>query len=86
MKSAVTQASCAESGTSNVKFHVVERRQGILWAVCGTGNDGGTFMSDQTLPAHTISPPSRCRKSLCQRRFYGADQDAAAGVPEGGKT
>jgi hypothetical protein len=76
MKPAVTQASCAEEGRSNVKFHVVEKRHGTWFAVCGSGSDGMTMMSAQTVPAHTISLQSRCRKSLCQRRFYGADQDA----------
>jgi hypothetical protein len=77
------RASCAEEGASNVKFHVVERSgYRSRWeAVCGTQ----TLMSQDTVPAHAISPQARCRKSLCQRRFFGADQDAAGGqeVPRG---
>lgn len=79
---AVTRASCAEEGRSNVKFHVVERRHGRWVAVCGTGSDGMVLMSGQTVPAHSVPAHCRCRKSLCQRRFYGAEQDVSAPAPE----
>jgi hypothetical protein len=84
MKTEVTQASCADSGTSKVKFHVVEYRQGLWWAVCGTGNDGSTMLSTNPIPAHTVPKQGRCGKSLCQRRFFGADEDAlGVAVPDG---
>jgi hypothetical protein len=70
------QASCADEGTSNVKFHVVRYvsgQYGYWEAVCGTGADGATMMSHDTLPAASVSAKSRCKKPGCRKAFALAD-------------
>ncbi len=77
----VAEASCADSGTSNVKFHVVTREDGYLAAACNTGSDGTTIMSYDTVPAHSVGVEERCRKLGCRRAFALADVAAQPPTP-----
>ncbi len=69
------QASCADSGTSTVKYHAVRyEKDGGYWAACcGTGSDGITMMSHDTVPAKRITLDSRCNKPGCRKAFALAD-------------
>jgi hypothetical protein len=72
------RATCAESGTGKLRFHVVKKDSYLGWTpVCG----GTVLMSHETFPAHTIAKADRCRKSICQRRFFAADEAHSDGVP-----
>lgn len=67
------RAACADSGTSRLVYHVIDYRSGF--ASCGT-----QVLLGLSMPAADVPPNMRCRKSLCSRRFFGADLDAACGV------
>jgi len=69
------QASCAAAGTSDVKYHAVRYDEnGGYWAACcGTGSDGITMMSHDTVPAKRITPNDRCNKAGCRKAFALAD-------------
>lgn len=70
------QASCADSGTSNVKFHVVTKDRLGWKTVCGADSSGTTLMSSATVDADQINPEWRCQKTGCRRAFASAT-DAA---------
>lgn len=78
-----TQASCADEGSSNVRFHVVVRKHRLWYPACGTGNDGTTMMSSQTVPAHSVQTRSRCRKPACRAAFSAADAKATGQADQG---
>jgi hypothetical protein len=72
-------ASCADEGTSNVKFHAM-RKDGRLWVtLCGADSSGVTSMSQQVVPASSIEPQSRCRKLACRKAFAAADGVSVVG-------
>lgn len=66
-------ASSADSGLSNTKCHVVRQQNGVWMALCNTGSDGTTMMSEPTTPARAIPKHIRCRKPACLRAFAEAD-------------
>lgn len=70
------QASCADSGTSKVKFHAVRYvsgQYGYWETCCGTGSDGTTMMAHDTFPAASIPADARCKKPGCRKAFAMAD-------------
>lgn len=74
------QASCADEGTSTVRFHVVSfASPGGYWSpACNTGRDGVTMMSHQTRDAHAVPHQFRCRRPACRKAFELADNKASS--------
>lgn len=63
------RAATADTGTSRLVYHVIDYLSGF--ASCGT-----PVLLGLSMPAADVPQNLRCRKSLCSRRFFGADEDA----------
>jgi hypothetical protein len=72
------RAASAREGTSKTRHHVVKREG---FAACGAD-----VLLGQSIPAADVPAELRCRKSVCQRLFHGADEDArGVNLPDGAK-
>jgi hypothetical protein len=63
-------AATSDTGTSRLVYHVIDYRTGF--ASCGT-----RVLLGLSMPAADVPKNLRCRKSLCDRRFFVADETRA---------